>query len=93
MKRYYSCAFRGRGGLKDTQQNLEINFSGISNCITSVAKDSYVLEKTERTRIHTEWNRKTSIQHSLGCDSGITDSNNYKGWRDATDKGSGEKEK
>ena len=41
----YSCAFRGRYpyGIK-TVQILEINKTGFSNSITSVAKDSLILE-------------------------------------------------
>ena len=51
--RKYSCASRGRdpdnpgdrsAGNPNLEQRLEVNWSGISNCITSVAKDSYVLE-------------------------------------------------
>lgn len=41
------CAFRGRydknGNIK---QNLEIHNDGISNTITSVEKDNYVIEET-----------------------------------------------
>ena len=49
---YYSCASRGRSPTNPsdrsrgipTEQRLEVNPSGISNAITTVAKDSYVLE-------------------------------------------------
>ena len=51
--KYYSCASRGRD--LDTpimgevrSQNLEINWSGFSNSITTVSKDCYVLEIHER---------------------------------------------
>jgi len=37
----YSCASRGRGiGWK---QQLEINYTGFANSISSVSKDSYIL--------------------------------------------------
>lgn len=51
--KYYACASRGRdpnnpsdrsSGNPNLEQRLEINWSGYSNTITSVAKDSYVLE-------------------------------------------------
>lgn len=39
-----SCAMRGRyDNNGKTQQQLEINFTGISNAITTVEKDSLVL--------------------------------------------------
>lgn len=45
------CAFRGRydknGNIK---QNLEIHNDGISNTITSVEKDNYVIEEYETKR-------------------------------------------
>ena len=51
-KLYYSCASRGRDSNNPSdrrkgiplQQRLEVNLSGVSNAITTVAKDSYVLE-------------------------------------------------
>lgn len=50
---YYACASRGRdpdnpsdrsSGNPNLVQRLEINWSGFSNCISSVSKDSYILE-------------------------------------------------
>ena len=54
---YYSCASRGRNpdnpgdrraGIY-LEQRYEINWDQISNSITTVAKDSYVLEIMEET--------------------------------------------
>lgn len=53
--KYYSCASRGRDPDNPSDrraginlvQRLEINLTEISNNITSVAKDSYVLEVEE----------------------------------------------
>ena len=51
--KFYSAASRGRdpnnpsdrtSGNPNLQQRLEINWSGFCNTITSVAKDTYVLE-------------------------------------------------
>lgn len=51
--KYYCCASRGRdpdnpsdrnSGNPNLVQRLEINWTGICNTITSVAKDAYVLE-------------------------------------------------
>ena len=52
----WSCASRGRDPENPSdrtagihlEQRLEINHDGVCNCITSVAKDAYVLEKLER---------------------------------------------
>ena len=51
---YYACASRGRDPSNPSnrkkgcnlEQRLEINFTGYANCITSVAKDCYVIEIT-----------------------------------------------
>ena len=54
--KYYSCASRGRdpenpsdrsAGNPNLEQRLEVNWSGYSNNITSVAKDAWVLEIEE----------------------------------------------
>lgn len=47
-----ACAIRGRNSdIKHTQQQLEISGTpGISNCITSVQKDSLIIEKRRRIR-------------------------------------------
>lgn len=51
--KYFICASRGRdpdcpsdrsSGNPNLVQRLEINWTGYSNTITSVAKDNYVLE-------------------------------------------------
>lgn len=45
MKKFYSCAFRGRdrGGMNS--QNLEIRGSRVANAITTVHKDSLIIEE------------------------------------------------
>lgn len=53
VEKVWCCASRGRDPENPSnrrpginlEQRLEINHDGICNCITSVAKDSYVLEK------------------------------------------------
>jgi len=51
--KYYSCASRGRdpenpndrsAGNPNLEQRLEINWTGFCNTISTVAKDSWVLE-------------------------------------------------
>ena len=54
-KYVFSCASRGRNPSNPsdrtagcpTEQRLEVNFTEIANCITSVEKDSYVIEIME----------------------------------------------
>lgn len=55
MKRYYIGASRGRSPTNPsdrspgihTEQRLEINRDGVSNTITTVLKDNYVIEIEE----------------------------------------------
>lgn len=53
-KKYYPCAMRGRNpdnpsdrtpGIK-LEQRIEINYGGVSNCLTTVSKDTLILEIT-----------------------------------------------
>lgn len=74
--KHYIVASRGRdpknpssriiGGV--TEQRLEINKQGVTNTITSVQKDNYVLEvKSETDRqLHGDWKeRKSQPRQSL----------------------------
>ena len=53
-KLYFSAASRGRNPENPSdrtagihvEQRLEVNLTGIANCITTVEKDSYILEIT-----------------------------------------------
>ena len=45
-KQYFNVAMRGRGDKGRTEQRLEINHSKAINAITTVQKDTMILEKT-----------------------------------------------
>ena len=45
-KQYFNVAMRGRGDKGETEQRLEINYSKAINAITTVQKDTMILEKT-----------------------------------------------
>lgn len=49
MKRYFGCAQRGRYQEDDTiQQKIEVSEDELSNAITTVQKDSLVVEKRQQ---------------------------------------------
>ena len=67
IRDYKGCALRGRYiGTNETKQQIEIRKDNISNTITTVQKDSLVIEYYTLRYERTEWAKKIRKQYEAG---------------------------